>query len=116
VKTTIPIRSVFEHQIMEWAINAELFEDVKNGEFPGWSSWDRTGVLTSERLVINWETPHIAEYAELILRRLQALDEGARDKYAEVAKSLGKRFRDANKGLLSIPRTKQLMKTVAAHG
>ena len=115
MKTTIPIRSVFEHQIMEWAINAELFEDVKNGELSGWSSWDRTGVLTSERLVINWETPHIAEYSEFILRRLQALEEGARDKYAEVAKSLEKRFRDANKGLLSIPRTAKL-NTAAAHG
>jgi hypothetical protein len=100
---------------MEWAINAEIFEDIENGELSGWSLWDRTGVLTSERLVINWETPHIAEYSQFILRRLQALEEGARDKYAEVAKSLEKRFRDANKGLLSIPRTAKL-NTAAAHG
>jgi hypothetical protein len=94
---------------MEWAINAEIFEDIENGDLSGWR------VLTSERLVINWETPHIAEYSQFILRRLQALEEGARDKYAEVAKSLEKRFRDANKGLLSIPRTAKL-NTAAAHG
>jgi hypothetical protein len=53
---------------MEWAINVELFEDVANEEVPGWSSWDRTGVLTSKRLIIDWDTPHIASYSKLILQ------------------------------------------------
>jgi hypothetical protein len=115
MKTMIGIRSPLEHEIMEWAINAELFEDVENGEVLGWSSWDRTGVLTSERLVLDWETPHVAEYAEFILRRLEALEEGARDHYAQVANGLGKRIRHANKGRLSIPRAANL-KAAAAHG
>jgi hypothetical protein len=116
VKTTIQIRSTLEHQIMEWAINAELFEDEENGELSGWSSWDRTGVLASKRLVIDSDTPHITSYSELILRRLRGLQEHhTRDIYARTAKDLETRIRDANNGLLSIPQTTKL-KTAAAHG
>jgi hypothetical protein len=101
---------------MEWAINAELFEDVESGELSDRSSWDRTGVLTSKRLVIDWATPHIASYSKLILRRLRALQEHhTRDIYARTAKDLETRIRDANNGLISIPKTTKL-KTVAAHG
>ena len=119
MKTTTPIRSTLEHQIMEWAINAELFEDVENEEVPGWSSWDRKGVLTSKRLIIDWDTPHISNYLKLILRRLRGLrglrEHHTRDIYAHAARDLEARIRDANKGLLSIPKTKQF-KTAAAHG
>jgi hypothetical protein len=116
VKTTIQIRSILEHQIMEWAINAELFEDVENGEWSGWSSWDRTGVLTSERLIIDWKIPHITSYSKLILQRLRGLQEDhAKDIYSQAAKDLEARIRDANKGLLSIPTTKRL-KAASAHG
>jgi hypothetical protein len=81
---------------MAWAINAELFEDVKSGEVPGWDSWDRAGVLTSERLVIDWETPHMAYYSKLILQRLRGLQEDhTRDIYAQIAKDLEVRFRRA---------------------
>lgn len=115
MKTTIQIRSAVEHQIMEWAINAELFEDLDNGELVGWSSWNRKGVLTSKRLVIDWETPHITSYSRLILRRLRGLQEHhTRDIYARAAKDLEARIRDNNKGLLSIPKTKQL-KASSAH-
>ena len=119
MKTTTPIRTILEFRIMEWAINAELFEDVENRELSGWSSWDRTGVLTSKRLIIDWDTPHIASYSKLILRRLRGLrglrEHHTRDIYAQAARDLEARIRDANKGLLSIPKTKQF-KTAAAHG
>src|SRR3979411_3260273 len=82
VKTTISRLSSLEHDILEWAINSELFEDIERAELSGWSSWDRTGVLTQNKLVIDWDTPPIATYAELILQRLQGLSEGSNDKYA----------------------------------
>jgi hypothetical protein len=116
VKTTVQIRSTLEHQIMEWAIQAELFEDVENGELSGWSLWDRTGVLTSKRLVLDSGTPHIASYLKLILRRLRGLQEHhTTDIYARAARVLEKRIHDANKGLFSVPKIKQL-KASSAHG
>jgi hypothetical protein len=115
VKTTTSIRSIPEHQIMEWAINAELFEDVENEELSGWSSWDRTGVLTSKRLVIDWETPHIANYSKLILQRLRGLHEDyANDMYAQVAKALEERIRRVNEQLL-VTHTANKSKAEAAH-
>jgi len=62
--------SPLEHDILAWAINSELFEEV---ELSGWNSWDRTSVLNSGQLVIDWETPNIATYAEFILQRLRGL-------------------------------------------
>jgi hypothetical protein len=119
VKTTVQIRSSLEHQIMEWAIQAELFEDlddVENGELSGWSSWDRAGVLTAKRLMLDSGTPHIGSYSRLILRRLRGLQEHhTTDTYARAARDLEKRIHDANKGLFSVPKIKQL-KTSSAHG
>jgi hypothetical protein len=116
VKTTTLIRTTLEHRIMEWAINAELFEDVENGEFSGWSSWDRTGVLTSKRLVIDWETPHMVSYSKLILQRLRGLQEDhTRDIYAKAAKSLEERIRRVNEQIL-VTHTATKLKTAAAHG
>jgi hypothetical protein len=114
VKTTILIRSSLEHQILEWAINSNLYEEMENVELPGWMSWDRTGVLTSERLLIESETPHITKYLELILQRLQGLETGAKDKYAQIAKDLESRIRRVNEGLLRNQSTK--LKAAAAHG
>jgi hypothetical protein len=119
MKTTVQICSTLEHQIMEWAIQAELFEDledIENGELSGWSSWDRAGVLTAKRLVLDSGTPHIASYSRLILRRLRGLQEHhTKDIHARAAKSLEARIRDANKGPISILKTKQL-KASSAHG
>ena len=115
MKTTTRIHSTLEHQILEWAINADLFEDVKNEGLSGWSLWDRTGVLTSERLVIAWETPHITKYSDFILQRLQALEKDANDKYSRVAKNLEQRIRRVNEGLLRT-RSATKIKTVTAHG
>ena len=95
--TTIPNLSSLEHDILEWAINSEIFEEVEGGELSGWTSWDRTGVLTRRQLVIDWETPHIATYAEFILLRLESLSEGANDKYAQASKNLEERIRPALK-------------------
>jgi hypothetical protein len=88
---------------------------VENGVLSGWRSWDRTGVLTREWLLINWETPNIANNSELVLRRLLALKDGARDKYSYIARDLEKRIRYANPGRFRpIPATK--MKASSAHG
>jgi hypothetical protein len=114
VKTTILIRSALEHQILEWAINSDVYEETQNGELPGWRTWDRTGVLTSERLLINSETPEIKKHMELILQRLQGLQDGAKDKYAQIAKNLESRLRRVNEGLLRSQPAK--LKTAAAHG
>jgi hypothetical protein len=93
VKTTIPIDSDLEHEILQWAINSNIFEDVGPRELPDWNSWDRTGVLTAERLVVDLETPHITTYARFILQRLEALSEGANDRYAQAAQTVAKRIR-----------------------
>jgi len=115
VKTTILIRSSLEHQILEWAINSNLYEEMENVELPGWRSWDRTGVLSSERLLIESETPHITKYLELILQRLQGLETGAKDKYAQISKALGVRIGRAHEGLLRNQSATKL-KAAAAHG
>jgi hypothetical protein len=115
MKTTTPILSPLEYEILEWAINTDLFEKVENGSLSGWNSWDRTGVLTRERFVIDWQTPNIANYSELILRRLRALKEGARDRYAEIAKDLEKRIRRSNQELLR-NRSATKPRTYSVHG
>jgi hypothetical protein len=116
VKTTTHICSTLKHQIMEWAINAELFEDVANEEVPGWSSWDRTGVLTSKRLIIDWDTPHIASYSKLILQRLRGLHEDRTDDiYAQAAKGLEDRIRRVNEQLLVTYTAKKLRQKQRTH-
>jgi hypothetical protein len=115
VKTTILIRSSLEHQILEWAINSNLYDETENVELPGWRSWDRTGVLTSERLLIESETPHITKYLEYILQRLHGLEEGTKDKYAQIAKNLESRIGRVNEGLLRNQSATKL-KAAAAHG
>jgi hypothetical protein len=42
--------------------------------------------------VIDWDTPPIATYAELILQRLQGLSKGSNDKYAQAARDLEERI------------------------
>jgi hypothetical protein len=97
MKTTIPIQSLLEHEILNWAIDSDFYAEAES-KFPaGWSSWDRAGVLDSGQLVLDWQTPHIAMYAAFILLRLQDLYRDARDKYAETAKDLEKRIRRALK-------------------
>lgn len=97
MKTTIPIQSLLEHEILSWAIDSDFYAEDES-KFPaGWSSWDRAGVLNSGQLVLDWETPHIATYAAFILLRLQDLYRDARDKYAESAKRLERRIRRAIK-------------------
>jgi len=97
MKTTIPIQSLLEHEILNWAIDADFYAEAES-KFPaGWSLWDRAGVLDSGQLVLDWETPHIAMYAAFILLRLQDLYRDARDKYAETATHLEKRIRHALK-------------------
>jgi hypothetical protein len=97
VKTTIPILSPREHEILNLLINADFFGEAESNLPTGWNAWDRTGVLDSEQLVLDWETPHIAEYVAFILLRLQDLSRDARDKYTETAKELEKRIRRALK-------------------
>jgi hypothetical protein len=97
MKTTISILAPLEHEILNWAIHSDFFGEAES-KFPvGWSEWDRTGVLHSAHLVLDWETPHIATYAAFILMRLQDLSRDARDKYAESAKELERRIRRALK-------------------
>jgi hypothetical protein len=93
VKTAIPIASALEHEILEWAINSDIFEDVQAREVPDWGLWNRTGVLTAQRLTMDLETPYIATYARFILRRLEDLSEGAKDGYTQAAKRAEKRIR-----------------------
>ena len=92
MKTTISTLSSLEHDILDWAIHSELFEDVEGAELSGRSSWDGTTVLTRGKLVIDWQAPRIAAYAELILQRLRGLSEGSNDKYAQVARNLEERL------------------------
>ncbi len=97
MKTTIPIQSLLEHEILSWAIDSGFYAEAES-KFPaGWSSWDRAGVLNTGQLVLDWETPHIATYAAFVLLRLQDLYRDARDIYAETAKELEKRIRRALK-------------------
>jgi hypothetical protein len=97
MKTKIPIQSLLEHEILNWAIDPDFYAEAED-KFPaGWNSWDRAGVLDSGQLVLDWETPHIAMYAAFILLRLQDLYRDARDKYAETATHLEKRIRHALK-------------------
>ena len=93
VRTAIPVRSSLEYEILHWAIHADFLEDVAAGNPPGWESWSRVGVLTTEQLVIDWKTPHIESYAEFIMQRLQALSAGSRDTHARVASKLEKLIR-----------------------
>ncbi|HLK07308.1 MAG TPA: hypothetical protein VKV30_05195 [Candidatus Angelobacter sp.] len=95
MKTTIPIQSPLEHQILNWAIDSDFYAEAESKTPSGWNSWDRAGVLDPGQLVLDWETPHIAMYAAFILLRLQDLYGDARDKYAESAKELEKRIRYA---------------------
>ena len=113
MRTTTNINSALEHEILEWAIGADLFE--KTRDLSGWRSWDRTGVLTSKRLVINSETPRIAKHLGSVLQHLQDLEKGAHDKYAQTAKELAARIRRVNKGLLGTPLAARL-KASSAHG
>jgi len=97
MKTKIPIQSLLEHEILNWAIDPDFYAEAED-KFPaGWNLWDRAGVLDSGKLVLDWETPHIAMYAAFILLRLQDLYRDARDKYAETATHLEKRIRHALK-------------------
>src|SRR5579864_403950 len=97
MKTTVSILAPLEHEILYWAIHSDFFGDAENNFPMGWSQWDRTCVLNSAQLVLDWETPHIATYAAFILMRLQDLSKDARDKYAESAKELEGRIRRALK-------------------
>jgi len=97
VKTTISILIPLEHEILTWAINPDFFGETESNFPAGWSSWDRTGVLNSRQLVLDWDTPHIAKYTAFILLRLQDLAKDARDKYSQSAKDLEKRIRRALK-------------------
>jgi hypothetical protein len=115
VKTSILIRSALEHQILDWAVNLNLYDKTENAEPSGWQSWDRTRVLTLERLLIDSETPQITNYLVYILQRLHGLEEGTKDKYAQIAKDLESRIHRVNEGLLSTQSTTK-MKTAAAHG
>jgi hypothetical protein len=92
MKTTISILCPLEHEILTWAINADIFGKTESNFPTGWASWDRTGVLNSNHLVLDWETPHVANYTAFILLRLKDLSGDARDKYAETAKDLRKRI------------------------
>lgn len=115
MKTSILIRSALEHQILDWAVNSNLYDTIENAGPSGWLSWDRTGVLTSERLLIDSETLQITHYLGYILQRLHGLEEGTKDKYAQVAKDLENRIGHVNDGLLRI-RPSARLKAAAAHG
>lgn len=97
VKTTIPILSPLEHEILNWAINSDLFGEAESNFPTGWNAWDRSRVLESKQLVLDWETPHIAKYVAFILLRLQDLYGDARAKHGETARELEKRIRHALK-------------------
>jgi hypothetical protein len=77
---------------LTWAINADFFGEAESNFPTAWASWDRTGVLNSNQLILDWETLHIAKYTAFILLRLQDLSGDATDKYAETAKELRKRI------------------------
>lgn len=106
MKTTISIFSFLEHEILNWAINSDSFGEAESN-FPfGWSSWDRTAILDSGHLVLDWETPHMASYAAFILLRLHDLHQDAKDEYARVAKDMERRLRHALKFQVASPGAK----------
>jgi hypothetical protein len=76
---------------------SDFFGEAESNFPTGWKAWDRIRVVDSKQLVLDWETPHIAEYVAFILLRLRDLIGDARDKYAETAKGLEKRIRRALK-------------------
>jgi hypothetical protein len=93
MRTTIPVRSRLEHEILQWAIHADVFEGIAAGEPTDWKSWNRIGILSPQQLVIDWRTPHIATYAQFIMHRLHALSAGSRDTYAKAAGTLERLIR-----------------------
>lgn len=120
VKTTIPIFSLLEHEILNWAICPGYDHKTESRAPSGWSSWDRTGVLNSRQLVLDSRTPHISGYAEFILLRLRGLSEGVEDAYSQAAQNLYKRISHIAKSKLTshgqTPRNSPKKKKLACRG